>query len=76
MPFPPAHEEDPSETKQQSNLKEIKQLETIVRNNTSLFDGRFIALPQIEITAKTTQVVTSGKYLMKTNAINAATNIK
>ena len=32
--------------------------------------------PQIDITARTTHVVTSGKYLMKTKAIRAAINIR
>lgn len=32
--------------------------------------------PHIEMTPRTTQVVHSGRYLMKTNAISAATKIK
>lgn len=69
--FPPEFEVGRAEKGPQSDLH-IKKRKTFkyIHNNTKTY------LPQIEITANTTQVVHSGIYLMKTSAIRAAMKIR
>lgn len=76
VPFQLVHAMDLSVIERQSNLKEIviKFINNFFFTQQNVEENR--NKPQIEITAKTTHVVTSGRYLMNTNAINAATNIK
>lgn len=73
VPFPLKYVMVPLVTVRQLNLQMLKNAKVDFELQ-NLF--KFFHIPQTEIAANTAQAVHSGKYLMNTSAIKAATKIR